>query len=280
MNSTLSDVSLSARAQAVLALCDAEAKALGAQALGADWAAARIAAIGDARPLARPGRPAKPELRPPQQMPKRNARGGPAARVALLHALAHIELNAIDLALDLAIRFPEEHLPRAFVDDWIGVAADEGRHFLLLRDRLRALGSDYGALPAHDGLWMSATGTAGDIAARLAVAPMVLEARGLDVTPATIAKLRQAGDDASADILQIIYDDEIGHVAAGRRWFGWICKARGIGDVAGEWRRLVRQHFDGVVKPPFNEPARAEAGMTLDFHATLAAEQSAETSPA
>ncbi|MEM6492249.1 MAG: DUF455 family protein, partial [Pseudomonadota bacterium] len=171
--------SLSARVRAVLLIADASDKAAAARALNADWKAGTITAVGDAPPPDRPARPPKPELLPPKAMPKRNARGGEAGRIALLHALAHIELNAIDLALDLAIRFPEDEPPRAFIDDWLSVADDEGRHFSLLRARLKAMGSDYGALPAHDGLWAAAVESSRDIAARLAIAPMVLEARGL-----------------------------------------------------------------------------------------------------
>lgn len=266
---------LSERVRGVLLIADASDKAAAARALAADWRAGAIAAIGETAPPDRPARPDRPPLLPPNATPKRNARGSEAGRIALLHALAHIELNAIDLALDLAIRFPDEDPPRAFVDDWLTVADDEGRHFGLLRARLQAMGSDYGALPAHDGLWAAAVESSRDIAARLAIAPMVLEARGLDVTPETVKKLRDAGDDASADILQVIYDDEIGHVAAGHRWFVWVCEKRGIADAAAEWRRLVAKHFRGPLKPPFNDPARLEAGMTADYHTRYAADYAA-----
>ena len=150
-------------------------------------------------------------------MRKRKITAAPAGRIALLHAIAHIELNAVDLAWDAVARFPDAGFPRAYVDDWVRVADEESKHFLLLADRLEAMGSRYGAMPAHDGLWQAAEQTMDDPLARHAVVPLVLEARGLDVTPAMVAKLRSVGDDASADIFQIIYDDEIGHVAVGKR---------------------------------------------------------------
>ena len=166
-------------------------------------------------------------LLPPSHMPKRGKGGSERGRVAMLHALAHIEFAAIDLAFDLAGRFGGA-FPPAFASDWLGVGADEAMHFALLDRRLRALGSCYGAMPAHDGLWEAAEATAGDVLARLAVVPMVLEARGLDVTPATVERFRAAGDARSAAILERIYRDEIRHVAAGCRWFKSACESRRI----------------------------------------------------
>ena len=151
-------------------------------------------------------------------MPRRRNFGSQAGRIALIHALAHIELNAIDLAWDIIARFHDNRLPRAFYDDWVGVAAEEAEHFALLADRLAALGAAYGDLPAHDGLWEAAAATAHDLLARLAIVPLVLEARGLDVTPEMILRLERADDTASAAILGRIYQDEIGHVAVGMRW--------------------------------------------------------------
>lgn len=200
----------------------------------------------------------------PRDMPKRRHAGTTATRVALLHALAHIELNAIDLAWDLIARFGGAGMPKAFLDDWVRVADEEALHFTLLTERLTALGAAYGDLPAHDGLWQAAAETAHDLAARLAIVPMVLEARGLDVTPGTIARLRRAGDEDSAAILQRIYEDEIGHVAAGRRWFEHLCAKRGKAPAAA-WRELVRKHFRGVLKPPFNEGARDKAGFGAGY---------------
>jgi uncharacterized ferritin-like protein (DUF455 family) len=216
----------------------------------------------------RPARPPKPALLPPSAMPKRGRAGSARARFALLHALAHIELNAIDLAADMAGRFGPEMMP-AFAADWLAVAADEGRHFLALARLLADAGGGYGDLPAHDGLWEAAAATAGDLAARLAVVPQVLEARGLDVTPAMIARFRAAGDDAAADVLAMIYADEIGHVATGNRWFRHLVAESGESPDAA-FRRLVSTHFRGALKPPFNASARAEAGLTTDWYVPLA----------
>ncbi len=232
------------------------------------WRAGALGGIGDARPPDRPARPERPILERPGEMPKRRAGGGRASRVALVHALAHIELNAIDLAWDLVARFAGEDLPRAFFDDWVAVADQEARHHDLLRRRLAELGAAYGDLPAHDGLWEAAAATAHDLLARLALVPLVLEARGLDVTPGMIDRLERAGDPASAAILQVIYRDEIGHVAAGRRWFEWVCTQRGLAPVE-TYQALVRRHFKGGLKPPFNDAARQAAGFGADFYAPL-----------
>ena len=185
-------------------------------------------------------------------------------RIALLHALAHIELNAIDLAWDIAARFPGQ--PRAFYDDWVAVGADEARHFLMLSDRLDACGAAYGDLPAHDGLWQAAMDTADDLLARLAVVPLVLEARGLDVTPAMIERLERAGDDASAAILAVIYREEVGHVATGMRWFMHVCGERGV-EPETTWKAIVAQRFRGRIKPPFNIEARERAGLPASYYA-------------
>jgi uncharacterized ferritin-like protein (DUF455 family) len=216
----------------------------------------------------RPARPERPELLPPNRMPKRGRGGSERSRIALLHALAHIEFGAIDLAFDMAGRFGAAFPPR-FVDDWLSVGADEAMHFALLDRRLRALGAHYGALPAHDGLWEAAAETADDVAARLAVVPMVLEARGLDVTPATLAAFERVGDARSAAILGRIYRDEIRHVGIGTAWFKTVCESREIPAVP-EWHRLIRAHFRGIVKPPFNDSARGEAGLSRDFYAGVA----------
>jgi uncharacterized ferritin-like protein (DUF455 family) len=204
-------------------------------------------------------------LEPPKAMPRRRAAGSREGRVALLHALAHIELNAIDLAWDLIARFGASDLPSSFYDDWVAVADEEAKHFSLLAARLRSFGARYGDLSAHGGLWEAAEATAGDVLARLAVVPLVLEARGLDVTPAMIGRLARAGDHDSAALLEIILADEIGHVAAGARWFRWECARRGL-DPATTYRDLVRRHFRGALKPPFNEAARTAAGMEPAFY--------------
>lgn len=223
-----------------------------------------------ALPPDRPARPATPELRRPRDVPRRRINANPAGRIALLHALAHIELNAIDLALDIVARFAADGPGSTFADDWIAVADDEARHFLLLDDRLRSLDAAYGDLPAHDGLWQASMETAHDLLARLAIVPMVLEARGLDVTPAMIDKLTAAGDERSADILRVIHDDEIGHVAAGNRWFERLCHDRGL-EPAETWRGLVRKHFKGGLKPPFNVESREKAGLSANLYTPLIA---------
>jgi len=216
-----------------------------------------------------PWRPERPELLPANRMPKRGKGGSERGRIAMLHALAHIEYGAIDLAFDMAGRFGAQ-FPRAFVDDWISVGADEAIHFALLDRRLKALGSGYGALPAHDGLWEAAESTAHDVLARLAVVPMALEARGLDVTPATVERFEGAGDDRSAAILGRIYRDEIRHVAVGTRWFKQACESRNLA-VVSHWQYLIRTHFRGALKPPFNDSARGEAGLSREFYAGVAA---------
>ena len=226
-----------------------------------------LRAPGDPALPDRPGRPDRPLLVPPKAVKKRSLHTM-AGRVALMHALAHIELNAIDLALDIVARFAAEEMPRSFFIDWMGVADDEGRHFGLLRDRLRQLGADYGDLPAHDGLWQAAQDTQGDLGARLAVVPLVLEARGLDVTPSLIDKLEHVGDDETAAILNIIYEDEKTHVAVGAKWFRFWC-ARHRVQAAGAFQTLVRRHFHGQIKPPFNHRARAASGLTPTFYRTL-----------
>ena len=209
----------------------------------------------------RPTRPALPELVAPASVPRRKINRGTAGRAALLHAIAHIEFNAIDLAWDLIARFGDPALPRDFFDDWVKVGDEEALHFSLVTTRLAELGAAYGDFSAHDGLWEAAEGTKDDLLARLAVVPMVLEARGVDVTPVMIAKLRSVDDEASALVLDRIYADEITHVAAGRRWFEFEAARRGL-TPAAVWPALVAQHFKGQLKPPFNLPGREMAGMT------------------
>ena len=238
------------------------------RATAAAWQSCAMAEIGCGTPPVRPARPPRPLLLPPRDMPRRRAGGSLAGRIALLHALAHIELNAIDLAWDLVARFTDQQLPRGFYDDWVAVAAEEAKHHTLVAARLAELGAAYGDLPAHDGLWEAAQTTAGDLLARLAVVPLVLEARGLDVTPAMIARLNRFGDARSAAILQVIYDDEIGHVAIGLRWFAWLCAGRGAEPIA-TYQRLVRRHFKGMLKPPFNHGGREAAGLAAHYYAPL-----------
>jgi uncharacterized ferritin-like protein (DUF455 family) len=234
------------------------------------WCQGKLTEIGNTPAPRRPARPERPALLSPRDMPKRRAGGGRNTRAALLHALAHIELNAIDLAWDLIARFASEDLPRAFFDDWVAVADEEATHHQLLSTRLSELGASYGDFPAHDGLWEAANETVRDLLARLAVVPLVLEARGLDVTPVMIARLETAGDARSAEILGMIYRDEIEHVAAGQRWFTWEAGRRGVDPLAA-YHSLVRAHFKAALKPPFNDAARTEAGLQRHFYAPLAA---------
>ena len=255
--------------RAALHAGDPRAKVAAARRAARDWRLGRLDHRFDVAMPDRPARPAAPELLPPNRMPRRGRGGSERGRIALIHALAHIEFVAIDLALDMAGRFGAR-FPRAFVDDWMAVAADEAMHFALLDRRLRALGSRYGALPAHDGLWDAASETAHDPLARLAVVPMVLEARGLDVTPATIARFEDAGDIPTARVLHRIMADEVRHVAAGARWFEQGCRDAGVIPQSA-WQRLVSRHFRGVLKPPFNDSARESAGLTRDYYAPIAA---------
>lgn len=215
----------------------------------------------------RPGRPEKPPLVPPREMKKRSLHTV-KGRIAMLHALAHIELNAVDLALDIVARFASEPVPQSFFDGWMQVAFEEAKHFGMVRERLQALGADYGDLPAHDGLWQAAHSTRNSLSARLAVVPLILEARGLDVTPSLQEKMVETGDLESAAVLSVIYNDEKGHVAIGAKWFRFLC-ARERKDPAETFRQLVRANFRGPLKPPFNDIARAEAGLTPSFYRSL-----------
>ena len=202
-------------------------------------------------PIAMPGRPECPGLVHPRHLPRRGF-GTPEGRAAFIHAVAHIEFNAIDLAWDAVYRF--RGLPAQYYADWVAVAHDEARHFTLLRARLWEMAEK----TAHDGL------------ARMALVPRVLEARGLDVTPAMIVKLRECGDDATALILELILREEIAHVAAGSRWFRWHCEQRGV-EPRSTFRALLREYAGGVLHPPFNYAARAEAGFDEDELAALTA---------
>ncbi|MCV6547051.1 MAG: ferritin-like domain-containing protein [Cohaesibacter sp.] len=225
----------------------------------------------------RPGRPKEPKLLPPNQMPKRS-KGKGQGKLALLHSLAHIELNAIDLTWDLVGRYINQKMPRSFFDQFVQVGLEEARHFDLLNTHLKKLGSYYGALPAHDGLWQAAQDTSYDLLARLALIPLVLEARGLDVTPSTILKMRQHGDEDSANILQIIYRDEKRHVAFGVKWFRYMCDRQRLAPEP-TFHKLVRTHFRGSLKPPFNDLARAEAGLTPGFYKPLTGISSTRPDP-
>ncbi len=269
-------LTLAEMAVAVLTTADGRAKtALGRQ-YAAEWFAARAAgtplAIGRADPPLRPARPDRPELLPPRDVPRRRP-GSPQGRIALLHSLAHIELNAVDLHWDIIARFPEQPMPPGYYDDWVKAADEEAKHFNLIADILERMGSHYGALPAHAGMWRAAEDTVDDFKGRLAVVPMVLEARGLDVTPGMIEIFRKAeaaGETVGAvEALSVIFAEEVGHVAYGAKWFNWLCGRDGE-DPKDIFHSLVRRYFHGALKPPFNEEKRAEAGLPPDFYWPLA----------
>ena len=268
MTSVETSITIAAACRSVLETCDPAAKVKRARSVVRAWRRGNLAHQFDVAMPDRPTRPAEPQLLPPNRMPRRGKGGSERGRIALIHALAHIEFVAIDLAFDLVGRFGG-HFPRNFIDDWLSVGADEAMHFALLDRRLRTLGSHYGALAAHDGLWEAAEATAHDPLARLAVVPMVLEARGLDVTPATIDRFLAGGDEGTALILKRILADEIRHVAYGATWFRAACESTGIA-AETHWRALVRRHFRGMIKPPFNDSAREAAGLPRDYYAPLA----------
>lgn len=224
-----------------------------------------------AEPIRMPGRPVRPRLVHPRDLPRRGF-GTKEGLAAFIHAVAHIEFNAIDLAWDAAYRF--RGLPHAFCADWVNVANDEARHFAMLRERLQQLGYDYGDFDAHNGLWEMAEKTAHDGLARMALVPRVLEARGLDVTPGMIAKLRSLGDKATVAILEVILREEVAHVAAGSRWYRWYCERAGV-DPAPRFRELLREYAGGVLHGPFNNEARLAAGFDADELQTLQAEAAA-----
>lgn len=262
----------SQNALAVLQAAVPNAKVAAANILAQNWAKNRdigtkVQDIND-----NPARPNAPQLVPPKDV-KRRRLGSPAGRGALLHAIAHIEFNAIDLAADMIARFghhpdiAETDRP-TFIGDWISVCHDEARHFGLLQTRLAELNMSYGDLPAHNGLWEAAIKTKNSFEARLAIAPMVLEARGLDVTPGMIEKLTEAGDLQSADILKVIYNEEIGHVAIGAHWFQKMAINKSK-DPESWFHELVRDFYKGQLKPPFNVQARTLAGLKQGYYIPL-----------
>jgi uncharacterized ferritin-like protein (DUF455 family) len=202
--------------------------------------------------------PERPERVDPRDLPRRKLTSIEGRR-ALLHAVAHIEFTAIHLAWDLLYRF--RGLPDRFYLDWLGVAREEASHFELIRARLRELGCDYGDLPSHGGLWEVAEDTDYDVAARLALVPRCMEARGLDVTPGMISRLEQIGDSASAAVLRVILRDEVGHVALGTHWFRWVCAERRL-EPDSEYLALVRRHLRGEQRGPFNRALRRQAGFS------------------
>ena len=221
-------------------------------------------AVGRATAPDHPARPDRPNLLAPRDVPRRRP-GTEAGRIAMLHAVAHIELNAVDLHWDIIARFTHVPMPAGFYDDWVRAADDESRHFTMLCACLAAQGSNYGAMAAHAGMWRAAKDTAGDLMARLAVVPMVLEARGLDVTPGMIEVFKKAGDRLAVETLETIYVEEVSHVAYGSKWFNFLC-GRENNDPKEAFHTLVKQYFHAPLRPPFNDEKRAEAGLPPDFY--------------
>ncbi|MEO6102454.1 MAG: ferritin-like domain-containing protein [Pseudoxanthomonas sp.] len=216
-------------------------------------------------PIRMPGRPPRPNLVPARDLPQRGI-GSAEGRAAFVHAIAHIEFNAIDLAWDAVYRF--RGMPPQFYADWVSVANDESRHFVLLRERLLELGREYGDFDAHNGLWEMAGKTAHDGLARMALVPRVLEARGLDVTPGMIAKLRNLGDARTVEILELILSEEVAHVAAGSHWYRWYCERAGV-EPRSTFRELLMKYAGPVLRGPFNHQARLLAGFDAEEIAAL-----------
>jgi uncharacterized ferritin-like protein (DUF455 family) len=266
--------SLAQMAVEVLTTADGRGKAALSRSHAARWRAARASEapeieIGQAQPPLHPSRPTKPELLSPRDVPKRKP-GTEAGRIALLHAVAHIELNAVDLHWDIIARFAHVPMPIGFFDDWVKAADEEAKHFNLMCDCLEEMGSFYGALPAHAGMWRAAEDTANDFMGRLAVVPMVLEARGLDVTPGMIKLFQNAKAASAVAALELIYSEEVAHVAYGSKWFHFLCGRENL-DPKDVFHKLVRHYFHTTLKPPFNEEKRADAGLPPDFYWPLAA---------
>ena len=216
-------------------------------------------------PAGLPGRPTRPRLVAPRDLPARSPHT-PTGHAALIHSVAHIEFNAINLALDAVWRFAG--LPLEYYGDWLRVAREEALHFSLLQAHLQSLGHSYGDFEAHDGLWMMTERTKGDVLARMALVPRLLEARGLDATPPMQARLRRSGDHRAVEILDIILRDEVGHVAVGNHWFRHLCEVRGLPPLS-HFRALAREHGAPRLKPPFNLEARRRAGFVPDELAAL-----------
>jgi uncharacterized ferritin-like protein (DUF455 family) len=261
---------LFAHARECLELADPACKVTATAQAAARFAAGELTTDPNAAPplaITVPGRPQQPHLVSPRDLPARGL-GTPEGRVALIHAVAHIEFNAINLAWDAVYRF--RGMPAEYYRDWVSVAADEARHFTLLQARLAELGHAYGDFDAHDGLWEMAVKTSDSCLARMALVPRVLEARGLDVTPGMIERLRAVGDHASVGILELILREEVAHVAAGSRWFAWCC-AREQVDPDATFAQLIVQHVRGAIKGPFNMSARLAAGFSASELARLQA---------
>ncbi len=263
------------RALAAILVDDPQAKVQAVNLLSQAHASCSIDTMAEiAEPSGVPGRPQRPELVDPRLVPQRGL-GTLEGRAGLLHAVAHIEFNAIDLALDACWRFGG--LPDAYYTDWLRVASEEAHHFTLVQAHLQSLGWQYGDFDAHGGLWEMAERTRHDVLARMALVPRILEARGLDVTPGLQTRLAQCGDVQAADILGVILRDEVGHVAVGNHWYAWLCAQRGV-EPQAEMLRLMQQHCAPPIKPPLNVEARLRAGFTPEELSGLVG-SSAHTKP-
>ncbi|XP_076854768.1 uncharacterized protein HI_0077 [Brachyhypopomus gauderio] len=273
IKSTSSENTLCYWATKILGTPDPQEKVVLTKQVQAWWDTGKITEIGECVPPAQPSRTDALTVVEPGRI-KRGKGGTQASRIALLHSLANIEQWAIDLSWDMIARFSSvtlssgDSLPRQFFSDFVKVAGDEAKHYDLLGQRIKDLGSYFGALPVHKGLWQSATETSHDVLARLAVVHMVHEARGLDVHPQTVSRFTAQDDTASVKVLEIIYTDEITHVATGLRWFTHICSSEGR-DCLMTFHDLVKLHFKGYLKPPFNTEGRRTAGMTEEWYVPL-----------
>jgi uncharacterized ferritin-like protein (DUF455 family) len=255
-----SSSSLFQAARACLLECDLERKLALTDTIAAAWQAGELVLDGwsDAAGVVEAGRPARPELVHPHRLPRRRL-GSEQGRLALIHAIAHIEFNAINLAWDAVQRFAG--LPADFYSDWIQVAREEVYHFRLLRERLRAGGVDYGDFPAHNGLWEMAMRTAHDPLVRMALVPRMLEARGLDVTPGIMQRFTEIGDQETVAALQVILDEEVGHVQFGSRWFNHLCEQRGLAPEQ-TYFELLHRFVEGEIRCPLHRQARRQAGFS------------------
>lgn len=244
----------------VLDLSDLEEKLTATEQLYHDWQQGHYSLESDqpSKPIGQAGHPEKPELVPPRRL-KRRRLGTPDGHASMIHAIAHIEFNAINLALDAVYRF--RGMPERYYDDWLRIADEERYHFQLVRERLNQLGYHYGDFPAHNGLWETAEKTASDPLLRMALVPRILEARGLDVNPGIMEKLDSIGDRQSVEALKIILRDEVGHVKAGTHWFHHLCRERSL-DPEETFEQLVRSHMAHAIRGPFYLPGRIEAGFS------------------
>ncbi|KAI8866550.1 DUF455-domain-containing protein [Ramicandelaber brevisporus] len=281
---------LCARALRILRTSNPADKVSETLALGSDWRSGVISEIGSAIPLDFPPRDSSVQIVPPTKTPKLGNAGNLRSRITILHSLANVEQFAIDTALDNIIRFGNtsnpiandpntfgtdssefvNRMPKQFYDDFVRMATEEAGHFNMLQTRLKDFGSYFGALPVHTGVWDSAMATADALLPRMAIVHMVHEARGLDVNPGMIAKFRSNGnDEESAKLLELILEEEIGHVRIGLSWFSYLCNVQDI-DKASKFAEIVEERFNGKLKPPFNEIAREAAGFEKEMYMPLA----------